>query len=50
VRRVDVASESYATARASMNRIEPADLVEPQLSRLAEQTNLDSDGFRAAFA
>jgi 6-phosphofructokinase 1 len=50
VRRIDVASESYATARASMTRIEPADLVEPQLSRLADQTNLSADAFAAAFA
>jgi 6-phosphofructokinase 1 len=50
VRRVEVTSESYATARACMQRIEPPDLIEPQLSRLAAQTNLTPSAFADAFA
>ena len=49
IRRVDPAGESYATARATMDRLETRDLVEPQLSRLAAQTNLDARAFAAAF-
>jgi 6-phosphofructokinase 1 len=50
VRRVDVESEKYRSALATMTRLEAGDLVEPQLSRLAAQTNLDPAAFRAAFA
>jgi len=50
IRRVDVTSESYATARASMERLEPPDLTEPHLARLAAQTTLTPSAFAASFA
>jgi 6-phosphofructokinase 1 len=50
VRRVDIASDAYRSARATMTRLEADDFAEPQLSRLADQTTLDAAGFRAAFA
>jgi 6-phosphofructokinase 1 len=50
IRRVDVASESYATARASMERLEPTDLIEPQLAPLAAQTSWSPSAFAASFA
>jgi 6-phosphofructokinase 1 len=50
VRRVDVASESYRSARAAMTRLERDDLVEPQLTPLAAATNLTPDAFARAFA
>ncbi len=49
VRLVDVTTESYAVARNYMIRIEPADLVEPLLSRLSIQTSLSPAAFAARF-
>jgi 6-phosphofructokinase len=49
LRLVDVTTESYEVARKYMIRLEPHDLREPRLSRLAAQTNLDPEGFAAAF-
>ena len=49
VRMVDVTSESYRVARNYMTRLEPADLREPYLSRLAAQTNLGAEAFRDRF-
>jgi ATP-dependent phosphofructokinase / diphosphate-dependent phosphofructokinase len=50
VRLVDVTTESYQVARSYMVRLEPEDLEEPELSRLAAQTNLPPPEFKAAFA
>jgi 6-phosphofructokinase 1 len=50
IRRVDVAGESYATARASMERLEPPDLAEPQLAHLAAQTTWTPRAFASSFA
>lgn len=50
VRMVDVTTESYEVARNYMIRLEPDDLQEPQLSRLAACTNLSVADFRARFA
>jgi 6-phosphofructokinase 1 len=49
VRMVDVTTESYEVARNYMIRLEPEDLLEPQLSRLAARTTLSPDEFRARF-
>lgn len=49
VRMVDVTTESYRVARNYMTRLEPADLREPYLSRLAAHTNLSAAAFREAF-
>ena len=49
VRMVDVTTESYEVARNYMIRLEPEDLREPQLSRLAGQTTLSPEDFRARF-
>ncbi len=49
VRMVDVTTESYEVARKYMIRLERADLLEPKLSRLAAETNLDAHDFKAAF-
>lgn len=49
VRMVDVTTESYRVARNYMTRLEPADLREPYLSRLAAHTNLPAPAFREAF-
>ena len=49
VRLVDVTTESYEVARKYMIRLEPADLTEPRLSRLAAQTSLEPDAFAAHF-
>ncbi|PZR56629.1 MAG: 6-phosphofructokinase [Candidatus Meridianibacter frigidus] len=49
VRMVDITTESYEVARKYMIRLEPSDLVEPRLSRLAAQTSLSPNQFRAAF-
>jgi 6-phosphofructokinase 1 len=49
VRLVDVATEAYQVAREYMIRLEPEDLVEPRLSRLAAFTNLTPEDFRTAF-
>lgn len=48
-RQVDVHAEAYAVARDYMVRLNPEDLEQPNLSRLAEQTNLVPDDFRNAF-
>jgi len=48
-RNVDVTSEAYAVARSYMIRLLPADLEEPQLTRLASVTSLAPDAFRRAF-
>ncbi len=50
VRMVDVTSESYRVARAYMTRLEPPDFEEPDLTRLAAQTNLSAADFRKRFA
>ena len=49
IRMVDVTTESYEVARKYMIRLEPQDLTEPRLSRLAAQTSLDPDAFAAEF-
>jgi 6-phosphofructokinase len=49
-RLVDVTTEAYAVARSYMIRLEPEDLVEPALSRLAGQTNLSPAEFARTFA
>ncbi len=48
-RLVDVHAEAYAVARDYMVRLNPEDLEQPNVARLAEQTNLSSDSFRSAF-
>ena len=50
VRLVDVTTEAYKVARKYMIRLEPDDLEEPRLSRLAAFTNLSAEDFRAQFA
>ncbi len=50
IRTVDVTNESYQVARKYMIRLEPEDLVEPQLSLLAAQTRLSADEFYAEFS
>jgi 6-phosphofructokinase len=50
VRLVDVTTEAYEVARKYMIRLEPDDLEEPRLSRLAAFTNLSAEDFRAQFA
>ncbi|MGH7778902.1 MAG: diphosphate--fructose-6-phosphate 1-phosphotransferase [Candidatus Binataceae bacterium] len=50
VRMVDVSTESYQVARSYMIRLEPGDLREPELSRLAANTKLAPDAFRARFS
>lgn len=49
VRLVDISAESYRVARSYMTRLEPWDLEEPSLSRLAAHTNLSAADFRARF-
>ncbi|GAC1406247.1 MAG: diphosphate--fructose-6-phosphate 1-phosphotransferase [Candidatus Velthaea sp.] len=49
VRLVDVTTESYEVARKYMIRLEPPDLTEPRLSRLAVQTTFSADAFAARF-
>jgi ATP-dependent phosphofructokinase / diphosphate-dependent phosphofructokinase len=49
VRMVDVSTESYRVARSYMIRLEPWDLEEPSLSRLAAHTNLSAEQFKARF-
>ncbi|HEV3154509.1 MAG TPA: diphosphate--fructose-6-phosphate 1-phosphotransferase [Candidatus Baltobacteraceae bacterium] len=49
VRMVDVTTESYRVARNYMTRLEPSDLREPYLSRLAAHTNLSAKPFRDRF-
>lgn len=49
VRLVDVSAESYQVARSYMIRLEPPDLEEPSLSRLAAHTNLSAEAFKARF-
>jgi 6-phosphofructokinase 1 len=48
-RQVDVQAEAYTVARDYMVRLEPADLEEPSLSRVAACTNLSPQAFRDAF-
>jgi 6-phosphofructokinase 1 len=50
VRMVDVTTESYEVARNYMTRLEPEDLREPYLSRLAAHTNLNANAFKEQFA
>ena len=49
VRMVDITTESYRVARNYMTRLEPDDLREPCLSRLAAQTNLSARQFEERF-
>lgn len=49
IRRVDVTNESYQVARKYMIRLEPEDLVEPQLSLISAETTLSPLDFRAQF-
>jgi len=49
VRTVDVHTESYEVARSYMIRLEPQDFEEPELSRLAGQTQLSASAFKARF-
>src|SRR6185312_11465702 len=48
-RHVDLTTEAYRVARDYMVRLEPADFEGERLVRLAEQTSLSPDQFRAAF-
>ncbi len=48
-RRVDVTAESYQVARSYMIRLESEDLEEPKLSKLAKETNLSPEAFKARF-
>ncbi|MEO9170431.1 MAG: diphosphate--fructose-6-phosphate 1-phosphotransferase [Candidatus Baltobacteraceae bacterium] len=48
-RTVDIHAEAYTVARDYMVRLEPQDLEEPHLSRLAEQTNLSPAQFAERF-
>jgi len=50
IRMVDVTTESYHVARSYMIRLEPRDLREPALSRIAVYTKLPGEEFRARFA
>lgn len=50
VRLVDVATEAYQVAREYMIRLEPEDMTEPRLSRLAAFTNRSAEDFCAEFA
>jgi 6-phosphofructokinase len=50
VRMVDVSTESYQVARSYMIRLEPDDLREPALSRLAAHAMLSPEAFKARFA
>lgn len=49
IRLVDVTTESYAVARSYMIRLEPQDLQEPRLGRLAAQTSLQPAAFAERF-
>lgn len=49
IRSVDVTTESYRVARSYMTRLEAKDLQEPNLSRLASQTNLSPREFADRF-
>jgi ATP-dependent phosphofructokinase / diphosphate-dependent phosphofructokinase len=49
VRLVDVTTEAYEVAREYMIRLEPGDMSEPRLSRLAAHTNLSAEVFKAQF-
>jgi ATP-dependent phosphofructokinase / diphosphate-dependent phosphofructokinase len=49
VRLVDITAESYEVARKYMIRLEPSDLEEPRLSRLAVQTSLSPQDFAKRF-
>src|ERR1700722_1892480 len=49
IRLVDITAESYRVARSYMTRLEPADLEEPALSRLAAHTKLSAADFRSHF-
>jgi 6-phosphofructokinase 1 len=50
VRRVDVTTEGYQMARSYMTRLEPEDLEEPNVARLAAATDLTPGAFREIFA
>jgi 6-phosphofructokinase len=49
IRTVDISAESYRVARFYMTRLEPWDLEEPSLSRLAAHTNLNAADFKSRF-
>ncbi|GAC1302908.1 MAG: diphosphate--fructose-6-phosphate 1-phosphotransferase [Vulcanimicrobiaceae bacterium] len=49
IRLVDVTTESYDVARSYMIRLEPDDLTEPRLGRLAAQTALEPAAFASGF-
>ena len=49
VRSVDISSAAYQTARRYMVHLDESDFVEPQLSRLAAQTNLPPARFSELF-
>ncbi len=48
-RRVDISAESYQVARSYMIRLEAEDLEEPTLTRLARETKLSPEAFKARF-
>ena len=50
IRMVDVTTESYRVARSYMIRLEPRDLEEPSLSRIAVYTRMSADDFSARFS
>ncbi len=50
IRLVDVTNEAYQVARKYMIRLEPEDLVEPQLSALSAHTSLAPAAFREQFS
>jgi 6-phosphofructokinase len=50
IRRVDITNESYRVARFYMARLEPGDVEEPRLSRIAATTSLTPAAFAEQFA
>jgi 6-phosphofructokinase 1 len=48
-RLVDVTTEAYRVARDNMVRLEPRDFEAPQLARMAAQTSLSPEDFKAQF-
>ncbi len=51
IRRVDIGSDAYTSARAAMIRLTPEDLAEPgMLGTLAKAANLTADQFRSQYS
>ncbi|HEY1429729.1 MAG TPA: 6-phosphofructokinase [Candidatus Tumulicola sp.] len=49
-RTVDITTEAYRVARDNMVRLESEDFESPQLERIASQTTLSAESFRAQFS